>query len=673
MALHVPSFGAGVVLAGAPGQRRIDEVLAAESYDIGTRGALVAASDVTPYLTIVSTAIMTPGTPWVRLYALLSAMPGFDQTQILAIGEAPNPSLVPPPPDFTYFFAVFPRTGQASPLNVPSPLAGASTSDTAEEGIVVTGYPWPGNWTIPKSGGGTETVAVSFVCLGAREAFQPKVPFLGLYVVYQVISVSAFFILPISDFNALGTGANGDGLALAGGGLDVGTNAQQLYFRGIVAYNNHAFGWGFDSADVGRGDGPARVMFSNVGTPLKYGNDNLAAAGTDRLFTDSDAITLGGAGEIVRGALPIFGKLFFGTNKGLHFIAGYGRDSFLSDGFTPVMKAFNIVGPNAMIEGSDKLLYGVSDQGLWSFDGINLPTPLFQRLVDFDGQSRGYWDLIWTDETRTMFAYPGRTNQDLVWTAVDWDRHQILVGVPFCDATAGAGFGSDTVVIKYHVLTGGFTRQVFPGVQYTAVCYARREGQQRETRFMGTATAGQVTVQRYADTTGGVSPVMPTTLPVATFGPFAPFGPDGRGSIKRVYLTVAWEVAAALPLQFQVTTTVDQGASDDFLLTVAASAPGSPVVNDLWLDTSLTNTNIGNGSAGAITPAFPAALLNRWTGTAWSQLPGVGSNGQRAILRLPLEPRNGTWITMTVACMAAAGRFQLEGLGQKPGGGSETE
>lgn len=679
MTLHVPSFGGGAVIAGAPDQRKIDEILEADSFDIGVRGALVAASDVTDYVTLEDAD--APAVPWTRLYGLLGVMPGFDATRMLAIGEGvgtdPQAIGLPGP---AYLLVSFARSGAASPVGSPFTMEdlasyGGVPRVPSTEGVVVTGINWPGTWFVPISPGPVTTaVAIALVCLGSREGFSPKNNLAhGLYVAIQVVGAASFFVAPIEVFNALGTGPDGDGVLLAGGTFDSGSKSQRLFFRGIIDYNNHVFGWGFDSADTTNGDGPSRVMFCNLGRPLKWGNDNQGAVGADRYFTDSDAVMLGDAGEIVRGAIKLFGKLFFGTNKGLHFIAGYGRDSFLTDGSTPVMKAYNIVGPHALIEGPDKLMYGVSDAGLWSFDGAGTPSPLFQKLVDFAGHSNGWWDFIWTDMSRNPAIYPGTTNQDLVWTAVDWDRQQVLIGIPWCNADSGAGIGNDTIVIKYHVLTGGFTRQVFRGVQFTAVAYSRRQGQTPDVRFMGTDTPGAMHVQRYAyKATGLASPVMPTRLPAATFGPYAPFGADGRGSLKRVYLTIAWESAASLPIRFRITTEWDERQSDSFLLTLGNVAPAGPVVNDLWLDTSLTNGDIGNGVGTAIIQSFPAALLMRWSGTAWRQLPGLGSNGERATIRLPLDPRNGTRFTMRAECLAAAGRFQLEGFGEKPAGGSAS-
>lgn len=658
MPLHVASFGGGVVREGAADTRGINELVAADSLDLGPRGALIATTDVTPYV-VLDDGNTVPA-PWTRLYALLSAMPGFQTSLLVAVGEG-----VAVGGNTVYVANSFAREGMGSPVTGPFTLFGLPV---ASEGAVVTGYPWPGVWTIP-SGGGTAQINVAFVCLGAREGFAPNSNAnFGLYAFAQTVGTPGFLLAyPIKDFNALGTGGAGDGVTPT----DVGTDSQQLYFRGIVVWNDFVFGWGFDSADATNADGPARVLFCNLGMPLKWGNDNLATSG-NRKFTDSDAIVLGDAGEIIRGAIKWNGRLWFGTNQQLHYIAGYGRDSFLTDGATPVAKAFNIVGVNALLEGPDRHLYGVSDQGLWrTTDGATFE-PLFRKLVDFDGRSIGYWDCLWTDLTKNPNVYPGCTNQDLIWMVSDRDRRQVVIGIPFCDATQGFGAGLDTVVIRFHVDTGGFTRQVFPRVQYTAAAFLRREGQQRDQRFLGTATPGQTTVQYYGFTASqAASPVLPTILPTVTMGPYAPFGPDGRGQLKRLYLTLAWETVAALPLVFQVTATVDQAVSDTFLLTVGPTIPVGPSVNDLWLDTSDTDTNIGNGTAGAITVAFPEALLRQWaSGGFWRQVTGIGTNGLRATIRLPLTPRDGTRVTMQFQCLAANGRFQLEGLGEDPGPGS---
>ena len=670
MTLHVNTFAGGVALLGSADTRAVDEVLQADSCDIGPRGALVCASDVSPYLTIND--LDTSPVPLMRVYGLLEAS-GATYSVIIAVGQGriagggQIPAHAP-----TVFFAPFNREGQSSPLSPPT--AGAEVFDTPN-GAYVTSAVFSGTFYMAPTVGTAVPINVFLVCVGCREGTVPNVGHpnvgFGLQLVVFNPDGTVNTILPISAFDALGTGSLGE-LSLAGVGH--GTKAQQLFFRGIIAYNNFVMGWGFDSADTVNGDGPCRVMFCNIGNPLKWGNDNISVPPPeiDRLFTDSDAIGLGGAGEIIRAGLVIFGKAFFGTNRAIQFIQGFGRDSFITNGAIPVMKSYNVVGPKAMIEGPDRLMYGVCDQGLWQYDGYNVPVPLFQKLVDFAGHSVGYWDLMWTNPNALPNTYPGGTNQDLIWMASDYTRQQVLVGIPFCNTSSGVGEGNDTVVIKYHIRGGGFTRQVFPGVCYTAAGYFRREGQQNEARLFGTATSGATTIQRYAyQTTLAESPVMPTILPAITLGYYSPFGPDGQGVVQRAYLTVAWQNASfSLPLVFGVTFTVDQALVDSYTLYIQPSQPGSPTQGDCWLDTSQSNQSIGNARSSANIPAVGGYLFNVYDGGRWLQIAGQGTKGNRCTMTLPLIRRQGCRVTVGLQCVSANGRFEVEGFGIMPGSGT---
>lgn len=668
MTLHIGGFGGGVVLAGGADQLRIDELGAADALEIGPRGALVCSSDLSDYVTLQG----DNHTDAIALHHLFEVT-GMNFSYLGAIGEALDTV-----PANRYYLWLCAKHGAASPVGPSAIIDPHAVLVTPQaEGCVVTDAAWPGIIELNAGGGlpGNQFSNVHFVCLGAREGHPPTSVTAQCFGLWAILfnPTTSFFesIDQIKLYDALGTGAWGE-LPIGGGAA--GTQAIQLWFRGIVSYNNFLFGYGFDSADVTNGNGPARVMFSNLGNPLKWGNDNQGAVGTDRKFTDSDAIVIGDPGEIIRGAIKIFGKLFFGTSRGLHFIAGYGRDSFITDGATPVMRAYNVVGPNAMIEGPDKKLYAVGDQGLWSFDGAGLPEALFTKGRDYTGRSPGYWDLLWTDATQND-NYPGRTNMDLVWMAVDWDRQQVLVGIPFCDATNGFGKGTDTVVIKYHVLTGGFTRQVFAGVAYTAAGYFRAQGQTSGTSFFGTATNSIKTVRRYGyKATNNATPALPSPLPSVSFGPYAPYGPDGQGPLRRLYLVLAWDAAGSLPIVFALTYKIDGSTVDTPTLTIGASAPGAPADGDLWLDTSQTDTNLGNATAGSITPATGGYLLKRYRAsvTGWTQIYGLGMQGQRATIPLPVTRRRGTRIVLKVACTTAGARFQFEGLGLNPGDGVEA-
>lgn len=654
MALHVNSFGGGVVSEGSADQRRPDEILIGDSLDIGSRGALVCTTDVTDYVTLMDA---TGNVPWTAVYGLVS-LGAINYAQVVAVGVAITPFAT-----LGYVIAALARSGSPPTVTIGVYLGGTAPTT----GFCVTGTGFPGTFPARFLPAAAALINIGLVCFGAREGFAPNTS-QGLVVLYTIPPSTTPAISSIVAFDALGTGASG--AYAVSSGLP-GSKSQQLYFRGIIAYNNFVFGWGYDSADTTFYDGPNRVMFCNAGNPLMWGNDNQAAVGTNRNFTDSDAITLGDAGEIIRAAIKWGGKLWFFTNQQGHYIAGFGRDSFLTDGATPVVRSANVLGPQCLIEGPDRMLYGVGDQGLWRTPDGNTYETVWQKLRDYDQQSRGYWDLIWTDVSRGT-TYPGRTNQDLVWMASDYDRKQVLIGIPWCDATSGIGYGTDTVVLKYHTLTGGFTRQVFPGVQYTCAAYLRAQGQTRGVKMFGTATPGQVNIKNYGlQSVAGSSAVMPTALPIASFGPYAPFGPDGQGVMRRLYLTLSWEAASSLPIRFTVQTTIDQQVIDSFGLAIQATAPAGAVPGDYWLDTSDTDLSIGNGTSTPTITARPGFLLRTLAqdGATWRSIAGQGEDGLRSTVQLPLTRLAGARYTATVTTLAAAGRFQLEGLGFLPGPG----
>jgi hypothetical protein len=660
--LRINAFGGGVVLAGSADQRLLTEVATADGYDLGVRGALTAASAPSAYANILDSlgALVTP-----IMGAVPVTGPTFAKVAVIGIGAGDGGG-------DNYVYAMVDRDqGDATPYTygyVAGSDFGSPTVAMLLSGVTVTSAIFSGVFDVRFLPAAASQVTIQLVNLGSREGRTPRNgP--GLWVWVTPTGGSTQTIYPISQFDALGTGPSGE-YALDSG--LVGTNSQQLYFRGIIGYNNHVLGWGFDAEDATDGNGPCRVMFCNLGNPLKWGNDNVAAEGTNRLFTDSDAIVLGSAGELVRAALVYGGRCYFGTNRGLHFIAGYGRDSFLTDGSTPVMKAYNVVGPYAMIEGPDRLMYGVSDQGLWSFDGGGLPTPLFEKLVDENGFSNGYWDLMWTDNAGSV-GWPGLTNKNLVWLAVDWERQQVLVGIPFCDATTGFGEGTDTVVLKYHPRTGGFTRQVYEGVIYNAAGYFREEANQPATRWMLTGDVGETIIQRYAhQVTENTSPAMPDPLPTFSAGPYALFSPDGAGTVTRAYVTLSWYSSASWPLVFTVLVTVDGVTVSNYTLTVDDTAPVSPVAGDVWVDTSQTNTSIGNASTGLNIPAYGGYLAFIRNAGSWVHLAGLGASNTRQTIPLPLTRKPGARIVVTLTCTQAAGRFTVEGLGWEPGSGTQA-
>lgn len=627
MTLHLSAFPGGVTLLGSPDAKSTGELARGDGIDIGLRGQLVAASKPSDYVKLRDTG---NAAEWDHLYALGHVVIA-QQSRVIAVGNL----------NLNYQIAEFTRAGSASPVPVAQVFAAGPPHALANPGLIVTMAQMP---VFP---GGSERI---FVNLGAREGFYPNLA-PGLYL---LVFAGPTLMLPISQFSALGQFPN----------------TKQLYFRGITTYNNYLWGWGYDSLDATNRNGPCRVMFSAPGDGMSWGNDNIPGA-PPRFFTDSDAVIVGDAGEIVRAGVSWNERLYIGTNKKLHFIGGYGRDSFISDGSNPVSKSMSVVGANAMIEGPDRNLYGVAEKsGLWVMQPGNAPEPIGRRLIDFQLKSRGYWDCIWTDPTQVS-DYPGKTNRDLVWMVTDHEQQQVIIGIPWCNATTGFGYGTDTILLKYHTRTGGFTRQVYAGVCYTAADWVEAENQQREARFMGTATAGVFQVQKYAyQAVQSDEPAMPNPLPDVEFGPYAVFGPDGVGSIKRLYLTLAWGAVGSLPIKFTVTATGDEATIDTFTLTIAAAAPGAPATNDIWLDTSQTDTNIGNATAGATIPARGGYIARQYRHGAWTAMNAGGGHGARATIPLPVKRTKAARVSYRFLCTAAAGRFELEGLGTTPGGGT---
>lgn len=672
--LRIPAFGTGVNLSGAPDTRAVTDVLQADAMDLLPRGALVQTSDVEDFTSMTDERFSAE--PLFRVFHLDESS---DPATCYGVGQGywydGISSALP-----AYLLCAFVRDGSIGTAggeifaqNAAGDALGNPVAPVGE-GIVVTTARLAGSFAVQTAGPQVAPFpeyTLWLVNLGAREGFAPRTA-PGLYVVaiQQTMTgsgqITSGVPYPIVKFQALGMGR----WTVDGDYFD-GSYSQQLYPRGIIAYNNHVFAWGFDAADTVNGDGPTRVMFSNLGVPVIWGNDNQGATGTDRAFTDSDAIVLGGSGEVIRAAIVWNGKLWFFTNQQGHYIAGYGRDSFITDGATAVLRSYNVIGPKALIEGPDRQLYGVCDQGLWSTADGNAYDPLFRRLVDFRGRSEGYWDLIWFDANAASADYPGKTNRDLVWLAVDHDREQVLVGIPFCDAATGVGRGTDTVIVKYHPRTGGFTRQVFEDQYLTAPGYFRAYGQQPPTRFLGltqqtpTPTADEnVQFFGFQDDPED-SPILSQTTPTMTFGVYAPFGPDGDGVVRTVYLTLAWENTSGLQdaFAFTITTTVDDATVDTFTLYLNATEPlVTPVAGDYWVDLAPQGSDIGNEVASGDIPARGGYLLKvRMPDDTWLVRPGLGGSGRRVTIPLPLTRVPGTRMTVAVTG-DGVGRFTVEGL-----------
>jgi hypothetical protein len=721
--LHIPNFGGGTVLAGSSDAQQSNEIIQGDNVDIGSRGQLTTTGGISSYGMVLDDTQGSPQ-PVPQVYGIGPASFAQGTTAFAVSGGLDSSSVARYitqqfAPNFTangtgttlglagaiipgrsangaiVTFATFPYVDslgiQRRPLffnvgarGVDAPRTAPGLYVAAYQGgfIVVTGFTLLAGHTntydaalVTNPGAGVVEDGVRALTPVTSIALVETTPgsffySAGLLYVHASTGIPTSHVYtaangstnyaqsPISLYDALGTGNAGQ--------YPNGTHAVQLYFRGIAGYNNTLFGWGFDNSDPLYGDGPARLMFSAVGNPYMWGNDNLAAVGTDRPFSDTDAITVGSAGEAIVSCIASHGKLYIATNRGLHYLSGYGRDSWQTDGTTGVAQSLDVIGPNAMIEGPDGLLYGVSSRGLWRLNTISYFTVpvehLYRKLIKFDGTSPGYWDYITTNPTAGA-GYPGMSNADLVWMYSDVTNMQVCTVIPFCNLD---GSGNGTVIIKYHTESGGFTRQFISpnNVSFTAGAVFKRTAINPAVTVFGDSGGGNgLTVRQYPP----LNPSNTNTNGAITFGEYAPFGPDGEGVCRVCYLVLSW-VPDALPITGTITPSVDQRVFATVNLTISPIMPSSPSDGDIWVDTSGTDPNLGNATSGAIVVALNDYLVKTWKAswsTWWIVPRSGGAKGSRNGIPIAFTAQRGTRVKLALT-LSAADKVQVEGLGLDP-------
>lgn len=651
--LHVPSFEDGVVLAGSGDAQSATELRVCDNLDIGVRGQLQSAMTAIAFLVLKDQQAVPVALA--RAFGVTGARFGKADAQAVCVGMGKK---IGGALDRYFFCQMGIETSvaglsQAQQTWLITDAAGADVVPPVLTFNAINFTQDPQITAAPfafVSGSGASVPNLQqrllFINLGARYPSLSPRDMPGLYVMYW--DGGGYGYWPIAFFDALGTGPLGE--------FNTGNKASQLFFRGIAAYNNHLFGFGFDNGATVGGEGPNRLMFSNVGNPLKWGNDNQAAAGANRFFTDSDAVTVGGSGEVITALCSSRGRLWIGTSRGLHYLAGYGRDSFIVDGTTPVAKSMDVVGPNALCEGPDGVLYGVSSKGLWSYRGGAIEL-IYDKLRMFDDTSPGYFDFL-----NAGSVIPGSFVIDRVWLRADKKKQQMWMVIPGVNAAAGSGAGNDTIIIKYHTRTGGFTRQIILGKVWMP-------GFDFDT---GTTSADHFIIPQYGDaqTTVDYGTGAPSSGQIVRFGPYAPFGPDEDGVSRVFFLTCSWPDAGALPIVFTLQPFVDGGSLGVNTITIAAVAPGAPADGDTWLDTSGTDTNIGNATAGALIPATNSFVQKRWK-SSWNKWVyvsrGGGQLGTRATIPIPFTPLPGVRVEF-VLTIASTERVQIEGIAIDKGG-----
>lgn len=148
---------------------------------------------------------------------------------------------------------------------------------------------------------------------------------------------------------------------LNGGGL------ADTYFRGVVSFQQHLWGWGYGSQTAGDNDRPELLRFS---TPF-FG-----------AMAQSDSI---GVGHRVRSqrervvAAVVAGEvLYVGTNYSLWPVTGFGRNSW--DKSRPIDDSYGFAGIFSAAAARDGWLYYWSHRGPLRGRGLAEPEPLWEGL-----------------------------------------------------------------------------------------------------------------------------------------------------------------------------------------------------------------------------------------------------------------------------------------------------
>jgi len=84
--LHISDFGGGVALLGSADVQRTDELQICDSYDIGERGQLIVASDISNF---AASVFGIGGSAATKLYGIVAAGTAQDR-YLLIVGEALN-------------------------------------------------------------------------------------------------------------------------------------------------------------------------------------------------------------------------------------------------------------------------------------------------------------------------------------------------------------------------------------------------------------------------------------------------------------------------------------------------------------------------------------------------------------------------------------------------------
>ena len=173
-----------------------------------------------------------------------------------------------------------------------------------------------------------------------------------------------------------------------------GTGLKQTFFRGVVSFKQHLWGWGYGSQAVNDGFRPELIRFSTPFFAPMAQSDNFAVGNRTRSVRESIVLAIV-AGE----------ALYIGTNFSIWPVTGFGRNSW--DKSRPADDSYGIAGPHAAVAGPNGVLYYWSHRGLLRIQGYGPPEPLWPRIAQV---IRGVVNDIFV-----CLAYDQSTDQVLVF------------------------------------------------------------------------------------------------------------------------------------------------------------------------------------------------------------------------------------------------------------------
>lgn len=147
-----------------------------------------------------------------------------------------------------------------------------------------------------------------------------------------------------------------------------GSGLEDTYFRGLVSFQQHLWGWGYGSQAASNNDRPELARFSTPFFGPMAQADSFAVG--HRVRSAREQIVLG----IVAGQ-----TLYLGTNFSVWPVTGFGRNSW--DKSRPIDDAYGFAGVRAAAAGPNGYLYYWSHRGPMRVLGYGPPEPLWPRLA----------------------------------------------------------------------------------------------------------------------------------------------------------------------------------------------------------------------------------------------------------------------------------------------------